>query len=173
MAMQGSLAGLKTTGDVQARKAATSAFFGFFVDMFDVFLPAIVLAPAYIYFQPPNVPSTVAAVAATLVLPATLLGRPLGSVVFGYLSDQIGRKPITMIAVSGFGVCTILMGMLPGYSTWGPVDLYLLICCASSAAYFSAANTPRRMCSPWKQRQRRSEASTPDLSSRDIPSPTS
>ena len=127
MAMQGSLAGLKTTGDVQARKAATSAFFGFFVDMFDVFLPAIVLAPAYIYFQPPDVPSAVAAVAATLVLPATLLGRPLGSVIFGYLSDQIGRKPITMIAVSGFGICTILMGLLPGYSTWGPVSLYLLI----------------------------------------------
>jgi len=127
MAMQGSLAGLKTTGDVQARKAATSAFFGFFVDMFDVFLPAIVLAPAYIYFQPPDVPSAVAAVAATLVLPATLLGRPLGSVIFGYLSDQIGRKPITMIAVTGFGICTILMGLLPGYSTWGPASLYLLI----------------------------------------------
>ena len=51
MAMQGSLAGLKTTGDVQARKAATSAFFGFFVDMFDVFLPAIVMGNG-----PPAVP---------------------------------------------------------------------------------------------------------------------
>ena len=96
-----------------------SAFFLFFVDIFDIFLPIIVLAPAYIYFQPPSVPANVAAIAASFVLAATLLGRPLGSVIFGHLSDELGRKPITIISVSGFGICTILMGPLPGYESWG------------------------------------------------------
>lgn len=127
MSVQIDIAPMAASSEVQASKAATSAFFGFFVDMFDVFLPIIVLAPAYIYFQPPSISPSVAALAASLVLAATLLGRPLGSVIFGYLSDQIGRKPVTMISVAGFGVCTILMGLLPGYSTWGPVSLYVLI----------------------------------------------
>jgi len=127
MTVQTSVAPVALTSDEQASKAATSAFFGFFVDMFDVFLPIIVLAPAYIYFQPPTISPSVATFAASLVVAATLLGRPLGSVIFGYLSDQIGRKPITLISVAGFGICTILMGLLPGYSTWGPISLYSLI----------------------------------------------
>src|SRR6185437_13751685 len=57
----------------------------------------------------------------------TLLGRPLGSVIFGYLSDRIGRKPVTMIAIAGFGICTLLMGMLPGYEAWGSASLFVLI----------------------------------------------
>jgi len=127
MAVQAETLTVVATGDQQAKKAVTSAFFGFFVDMFDVFLPIIVLAPAQIYFQPPSVPANVAAMATSLVLAATLLGRPLGSIIFGYLSDQVGRKPITMISVTGFGICTILMGMLPGYATWGAASLYCLI----------------------------------------------
>lgn len=127
MSVQAGVAPTMAASDEQASKAATSAFFGFFVDMFDVFLPIIVLAPAQIYFQPPTMSPSVAALAGSLVLAATLLGRPLGSVIFGYLSDQIGRKPITMISVAGFGICTILMGLLPGYSTWGAASLYALI----------------------------------------------
>jgi MFS family permease len=115
------------SSESQARRAAISAFFGFFVDMFDVFLPIIVLTPAYIYFQPPTISPTLAATAASLVVAATLLGRPLGSVIFGYLSDQVGRKPITMLSVAGFGTCTILMGLLPGYNSWGAASLYSLI----------------------------------------------
>jgi MFS family permease len=127
MSAQAGVASIATTSNDQASKAATSAFFGFFVDMFDVFLPIIVLAPAQIYFQPPNISPSVAALAGSLVLAATLLGRPLGSVIFGYLSDRIGRKPVTLIAVAGFGICTILMGLLPGYATWGAASLYALI----------------------------------------------
>src|ERR1700744_704365 len=117
MTMQmGLMSGIEESS--QARKALMSAFFGFFVDMFDVFLPIVALAPAYAYFQPPTAPPNVAALAASLVTAATLLGRPLGSVIFGYLSDRIGRRPVTMIAIAGFGSCTLLMGLLPGYATW-------------------------------------------------------
>lgn len=127
MTVQAGVAPIATASDEQASKAATSAFFGFFVDMFDVFLPIIVLAPAQIYFQPPTMSPSVAAIVGSLVLAATLLGRPLGSVIFGYLSDRVGRKPVTLIAVAGFGVCTILMGLLPGYATWGAFSLCALI----------------------------------------------
>jgi MFS family permease len=128
MNVQAGTATMARAADERASsRAATSAFFGFLVDMFDVFLPIIVLAPAQIYFQPPTLDPAAAALAGSLVLAATLLGRPLGSVIFGYLSDEIGRKPVTIIAVAGFGTCTILMGLLPGYATWGVASLYALI----------------------------------------------
>ena len=38
--------------DQRARQAIMGAFLGFFVDMFDVWLPVIVLGPAISYFVP-------------------------------------------------------------------------------------------------------------------------
>jgi hypothetical protein len=35
-----------------ARRAVWAAFVGFFVDMFEVYLPIAVLAPALVYFVP-------------------------------------------------------------------------------------------------------------------------
>jgi len=78
----------------------------------------------------------VAALAASLILTGSMLGRPLGSIIFGSLSDRIGRKPVTAITVSGFGLCTIFMGLLPGYATWGVVSLYLLIALRFIAGIF-------------------------------------
>lgn len=143
--------------DRLARKAAFSAFFGFFVDMFDVFLPIIVLAPASIYFQPPTTPPEVAALAASLIAASTLLGRPLGAILFGYLSDVIGRKPITMISVIGFGLCSILMGLLPGYASWGSASLYTLIglrfvCGAFLGGEYTAANVLAMEAAPTGKR---------------------
>ena len=38
--------------EVIARRAVQAAYFGFFVDMFEVYLPIAVLAPALVYFIP-------------------------------------------------------------------------------------------------------------------------
>jgi len=60
----------------KGRKAIRGAFFGFFVDMFDIYLPVIVLAPAIKYFVSPELSDaetslvTGAIFAATLTCPA-------------------------------------------------------------------------------------------------------
>ena len=38
------------TLDPKARNAIRGAFLGFYVDIFDIYLPIVVLAPALIYF---------------------------------------------------------------------------------------------------------------------------
>lgn len=38
----------------KARRAIRGAWLGFFVDMFDIYLPIVVLAPALIYFVSPE-----------------------------------------------------------------------------------------------------------------------
>src|SRR5215217_1759005 len=113
--------------DPRAKHAIRGAWFGFFVDMFDIYLPIVVLAPALIYFVPPDLDTTTTAVVSGTIFAATLLGRPVGSFIFGHFADSIGRKRTTIISVSGFGVITLLMALLPGYQQWGLAAVILLI----------------------------------------------
>lgn len=99
-----------------ARAAVIGASFGFFVDMFDVYLPVVALTPAMDYFLPHSVSPDSRAIVNSLIFVATLLGRPLGSIVFGRLADQIGRRRTTLYAVAGCGGCTLLIAVLPGYT---------------------------------------------------------
>src|SRR5215213_5688541 len=113
--------------DPRAKHAIRGAWFGFFVDMFDIYLPIVVLAPALIYFVPPDLDTTTTAVVSGTIFAATLLGRPVGSFIFGHFADSIGRKRTTIISVSGFGVITLLMALLPGYQQWGLAAVILLV----------------------------------------------
>ena len=44
--------GVAAPSELSARSAVQAAYLGFFVDMFDVYLPIAVLAPALNYFIP-------------------------------------------------------------------------------------------------------------------------
>jgi len=100
---------------------------GFFVDMFDIYLPVIVLAPAIIYFFPPSMPAGTQALLDGFVFAAALLGRPIGAFIFGHFADKIGRRRMTVVALAGFGAATLLMGLLPGYEQWGMASVLLFI----------------------------------------------
>ncbi|WP_406135902.1 MFS transporter [Streptomyces sp. NBC_01089] len=104
---------------LQAKRAARAAFLGFAVDYFDIYLPVVALAPALHYFQSPSLSGTAGTTLFFLTFAVTLIGRPIGSAVFGSLSDRIGRRRSTLIAVAGFTVATFLMAALPGYADWG------------------------------------------------------
>jgi MFS family permease len=111
----------------EAKSTIWGAFIGFFVDMYDVYLPIIALTPALIYFQPKNLPAAAATTVFYVVFAVTLIGRPMGSFIFGHLGDKIGRRKTTMIAVTGFGLVTLLIALLPGYQAIGIAALMLLI----------------------------------------------
>jgi len=109
------------------RSAVFGAAFGFFVDMFDVYLPVVALAPATNYFLPAAVSSGDRAIITSLIFIATLLGRPLGALIFGRLADKVGRRRVTLRAVAGCGVCTALIAALPGYAQAGLLGVVLLV----------------------------------------------
>src|ERR687890_214395 len=113
--------------DPRAKHAIRGGWFGFFVDMFDIYLPIVVLAPALIYFVPSDLDASTKAVISGTIFAATLLGRPVGSFIFGHFADSIGRKRTTIISVSGFGVITLLMALLPSYQQWGIAAVIILI----------------------------------------------
>lgn len=113
--------------DPKARKAIWGAFVGFFIDMFDVYLPVVVLAPAIIYFVSPELSASSTAIVTGLIFASTLLGRPLGALIFGRYADTIGRKRTTVISVTGFGTATLLMALMPGYEQWGIFSVAIFI----------------------------------------------
>jgi MFS family permease len=111
----------------KGRKAIKGAFFGFYVDMFDIYLPIIVLAPAIKYFVSPELSDSATSLVTGAIFAATLIGRPIGALIFGHFADRIGRKRVTLISVSGFGALTVLIGCLPGYAQWGTFSIVLFL----------------------------------------------
>jgi MFS family permease len=111
----------------EARRAFWAAFLGFFVDFYDIYLPTVALTPAIIYFFPKNLPVQTVATLNLFVFAVTLIGRPIGSIIFGHFGDVIGRRRTAMIAIAGFSVMTFLIALLPGYATWGYAAIVLLI----------------------------------------------
>ncbi len=57
------------------------------------------------------------------------LVRPIGGIVFGWMGDRIGRKPVLLITLVMMGVATTLIGLLPTYESigiWAPILLVAL-----------------------------------------------
>ncbi|MGA7858410.1 MAG: MFS transporter [Terracidiphilus sp.] len=107
-------------------RALRAAFFGFFVDMFDAYLPIVALGPAMDYFQPPSLSPAIQSTLFYTVFAVSLVGRPVGAALFGHYSDKLGRRKVTLISMAGFAIVTLLIGLLPGYETWGPASIAAL-----------------------------------------------
>ncbi|GAA3565467.1 MFS transporter [Amycolatopsis ultiminotia] len=111
----------------KVRAAVRGGTLAYFVDQFDIYLPIVVLAPATAYFQAANLSASTTALLSSLVFASTLIGRPLGAVIFGHFADTVGRKRTTLVAVGGFGVLTLATACLPGHETIGMWSVGLLI----------------------------------------------
>jgi len=109
-----------TNPDLRRKRAVRGAFWGFLVDSFDIYLPSIALLPAMIYFtQGLDMGQT--ALVTGFTLAATLFGRPVGAILFGHLSDRLGRKRVGAISIYGFGITTLAIACLPGAEQIGGV----------------------------------------------------
>lgn len=106
------------------RKAVSTAFFGFFLDIYDVFLPVIILAPAVMYFKDSTLNSPILD---SFVVASALLGRPAGALLFGLVADRLGRKKVAALSLTGSGVCVLLTALLPGFATIGVLSIISLI----------------------------------------------
>jgi MFS family permease len=107
-----------TDPDVRRRRAIRGAFFGFLIDSFDIYLPSIALLPAMVYFTR-GLDAGQTAIVTGVTLAATLIGRPVGSILFGFFADRIGRKRTGAIAIYGFSIVTLLIAVLPGAQVLG------------------------------------------------------
>ncbi len=113
--------------ETRRRNAVRGAIFSEFIDMFDIYLPIVVLAPVLSFFQPAHLDARTQAIFASLVFVTTLLGRPVGSLLFGIMADRTGRRKASIYSVAGFGIITLLIALLPGYESIGLSSYWLLV----------------------------------------------
>lgn len=80
------------------------------------------IAPLFFYQEDP----ITALILTYAILPLGILMRPLGSLFFGYIGDNFGRKQALFCSLSGMAFVTICMGFLPTFTEvgiWAPVLL--------------------------------------------------
>ncbi|PZR00579.1 MAG: MFS transporter [Cereibacter sphaeroides] len=64
---------------------------------------------------------------ALLAFAAGFIVRPFGALVFGSLGDLVGRKYTFLVTILIMGLSTFLVGLLPGYQSWGIAAPIILI----------------------------------------------
>ena len=72
-------------------------------------------------------PESTRNVFALLAFAAGFLVRPFGALVFGALGDLIGRKYTFLATILIMGLSTFIVGLLPGYQSWGIAAPIILI----------------------------------------------
>ena len=95
--------------------AVRGGVWGNYVDQLHIFLPSLALAPALVTLAGPHAAVTTG----SMVVMATLLARPVGAVVFGRLSDAVGRTRVTRVAIAGTAACSLLIAAVPGHAQIG------------------------------------------------------
>jgi MFS family permease len=146
------------------RRAISGAVFSEFIDMFDIYLPTVVLSPVLFYFQPARLDPGEQAIFASLVFITTLLGRPIGALAFGVVADRLGRRMASITSVAGFGVITFLIALIPAYAQIGIASYWLLAILRFSMAFVLAAAIPGLIRSQ-SNIPRKSSAASPAASS--------
>ncbi|MFE1602119.1 MFS transporter [Methylobacterium sp. ID0610] len=55
------------------------------------------------------------------------LARPLGGMVLSHFGDRYGRKTVFVVTVFTMSACTLGMGLVPSYASWGVAATLLLV----------------------------------------------
>ncbi|MFJ4445811.1 MFS transporter [Pseudomonas sp. NPDC089422] len=111
------------------RKVAAATIFGSMLEWYDFYLYATMAAIVFskIFFDASN--PAVASLLAFSTFAIGFIARPFGGILFGYLGDRFGRKHVLVITFCMMGVCTALIGLIPGYASigiWAPILLVVI-----------------------------------------------
>ena len=110
----------------EERKVILASSAGTIFEWYDFYLYGSLAAIIGAQFFTPF-PEATRNIFALLAFAAGFLVRPFGALVFGSLGDLIGRKYTFLMTIMIMGLSTFLVGLLPGYQSWGIAAPILLI----------------------------------------------
>lgn len=119
---------MKSFGSLKSFKAVSLALFGTFIEYYDYALYGFAAPILAIHFFPKNDPAVVLLQAYGIFF-AGSCSKPLGSLLFGFLGDRFGRAFALKLSIFGIAIPTVIIGILPGYRTWGWLAPFLLFVC--------------------------------------------
>lgn len=115
--------------DQGLRSTILASTIGTVVEWYDFILYATAAALIFNKIFFPQFDPVAGTIAAFATYSVGFLVRPIGGVIFGWMGDRIGRKPVLLITLALMGVSTVLVGLLPTYAQvgiWAPALLVLL-----------------------------------------------
>ncbi len=126
--MSSSASGIATTGptEEQSRKAIYAATIGNIMEWYDFGVFGFLAGSLALNFFPREDPRT-ALLNTFLIFGVGLIFRPLGGIVIGRLGDRRGRKPALILTILMMAAATVIIGILPTYSSIGVLAPILLL----------------------------------------------
>ncbi len=114
---------------ISTRQVAFASFIGTAIEFYDFYIYAMAaaLVIGQIFF--PASDAVAQSLNAFLTFGIAFIARPVGALLFGHFGDKFGRKTTLAASLLVMGVCTLLIGLLPGYDMLGwfaPVALCIL-----------------------------------------------
>jgi MFS family permease len=109
----------------QFRRVIVAASVGNVIEWYDFYIFGSLAAVLSVKFFEQSHP--VAALLSTIALfTAGFLIRPLGAFLFGWMGDRVGRKYTFLVTLSGMGLGTGAIGLIPTYESIGLTAAFLL-----------------------------------------------
>src|SRR5881398_3798840 len=110
----------------ELRRVVIAASVGNIIEWYDFYIfGSLASILAVKFFEKGN---PVAAFLSTVaIFSVGFLIRPLGAFVFGRIGDLVGRKYTFLITLSGMGLSTALIGLVPSYARIGATAGVLLL----------------------------------------------
>ncbi|GAA1857941.1 MFS transporter [Pseudonocardia ailaonensis] len=118
-----------STDETQRRRATWSALLGTMVEYYDFYLYSLLAAVAIGPLFFPGSDPTAALLASFATLAVGFVARPVGALLMTAVGDRLGRRRVLLVTVLAMGIASLLIGLLPTYSTigvWAPVLLVVL-----------------------------------------------
>ncbi|MDI3442469.1 MFS transporter [Erwinia sp. V90_4] len=109
-----------------ARLAAASSV-GTALEWYDFTVYNIMAALIFNHVFFPSFDPLVGTILAFSTYAVGYVSRPIGGMVFGHLGDVLGRRFVLVTTLVIMGVTTAMMGLLPGYASWGIWSPVLLV----------------------------------------------
>jgi MFS family permease len=109
----------------EERKVIFASSLGTVFEWYDFYLYgslAAIIAKQFFAGDP-----TTSFIFALLAFAAGFIVRPFGALVFGRLGDMVGRKYTFLITILIMGASTFIVGLLPGYASWGIAAPIILV----------------------------------------------
>ncbi|HEY3867922.1 MAG TPA: MFS transporter, partial [Actinocrinis sp.] len=109
-----------------ARIAAASTI-GTIIEWYDynLFATASALVFPHLFF--PHFSALAGALASFATFFVAFVARPIGAAIFGHYGDRAGRKTTLLVTLLMMAISTIVIGILPPFSTFGLVAPILLV----------------------------------------------
>src|SRR2546428_4107162 len=109
----------------ELRRVVIAAAVGNVIEWYDFYIFGSLAAILSVQFFSKADP--VASVLSTVgIFVVGFLIRPLGAFVFGRVGDLVGRKYTFLITLSGMGISTALIGVVPSYASIGVAAAFIL-----------------------------------------------